>query len=419
MNALIKQATVICSSSPFHRQVKDILVVDGIIKAIEDNISAENTKTIIGNNLHLSIGWMDIFADFAEPGNEHRETLESGANAAAAGGFTDVMLVPDTVPTVSSKAQIEFLIERAKNLPVNIYPIGSVTKNAEGSALTEMYDMHNSGAVAFSDGKKSIQQSGLLLKALQYVSAKNAVIIQLPDDKSISEGGLMNEGVMSTKLGLPGNPAMAEEIMIARDIALLNYTDSHLHITGVSTKKSVDLINNAKKEGLQITCSVTPHHLFFSEDDLVEYDTNLKVNPPLRIKEDVAALQDALRLGVIDCIASHHSPQCADDKVCEFEYAKNGMIGLQTMYGIANPIIKDTEQLVKIFTENNRNIFSLNIPVIELGVTACLTIFEPDTNYVFEENAILSKSKNSPFVGKEMNGKVIGIINKNKLVLND
>ena len=419
MNALIKQATVICSSSPFHRQVKDILVVDGIIKAIEDNISAENTKTIIGNNLHLSIGWMDIFADFAEPGNEHRETLESGANAAAAGGFTDVMLVPDTVPTVSSKAQIEFLIERAKNLPVNIYPIGSVTKNAEGSALTEMYDMHNSGAVAFSDGKKSIQQSGLLLKALQYVSAKNAVIIQLPDDKSISEGGLMNEGVMSTKLGLPGNPAMAEEIMIARDIALLNYTDSHLHITGVSTKKSVDLINNAKKEGLQITCSVTPYHLFFGEDDLVEYDTNLKVNPPLRIKEDVAALQDALRLGVIDCIASHHSPQCADDKVCEFEYAKNGMIGLQTMYGIANPIIKDTEQLVKIFTENNRNIFSLNIPVIELGVTACLTIFEPDTNYVFEENAILSKSKNSPFVGKEMNGKVIGIINKNKLVLND
>lgn len=419
MNALIKQATIICSSSPFNRQVKDVLVVDGIIKTIEDNISAENIQTITGNNLHLSIGWMDIFADFAEPGNEHRETLESGANAAAAGGFTDVMLVPDTMPTVSSKAQIEFLIERAKTLPVNIHPIGSVTKNAEGSALTEMYDMQNSGAVAFSDGKKSIQQSGLLLKALQYVSAKNAVIIQVPDDKSISEGGLMNEGIMSTKLGLPGNPAIAEVMMIARDIALLNYTDSHLHITGVSTKKGIDLINNAKKEGLQITCSVTPYHLFFSEEDLVEYDTNLKVNPPLRTSEDVAALQDALRNGDIDCIASHHSPQCADDKICEFEYAKNGMIGLQTLYGTVNPILKDTEQLVKIFTENNRNIFGLKMPVIEEGALACMTIFEPDSKYIFEERNILSKSKNTPFVGKGMNGKVIGIINKNKLVVND
>ncbi len=418
MNALIKQATIICSSSPFHCQVKDVLIVNGIIKAIEDEILAENTQTITGNNLHLSIGWMDIFADFAEPGNEHRETLESGANAAAAGGFTDVMLVPDTLPTVSSKAQVEFLIERAKTLPINIHPIGSVTKNNDGAALTEMYDMHNSGAVAFSDGKKSIQQSGLLLKALQYVSAKNSVIIQLPDDQSISEGGLMNEGVMSTKLGIPGNPAMAEEVMIARDIALLNYTDSHLHITGVSTKKGIDLIKNAKNEGLYITCSVTPYHLFFSEDDLVEYDTNLKVNPPLRTKEDVAALQDALRLGDIDCIASHHSPQCADDKICEFEYARNGMITLQTVYGILNGILNDTDLLVKMLTEQNRKIFGLTIPSVEVDAPASISIFEPDTKYFFEEKAILSKSKNSPFVGKEMKGKVIGTINKNKLVLN-
>jgi dihydroorotase len=419
MNALIKQATIICSSSTFHHQVKDILVVDGIIKAIEDDISAENTQTITGYNLHLSIGWMDIFSDFAEPGNEHRETLESGANAAAAGGFTDVMLVPDTLPTVSSKAQVEFLIERAKSLPVHIHPIGSVTKNAEGSALTEMYDMHNSGAVAFSDGKKSIQQSGILLKALQYVSAKNAVIIQVPDDKSISEGGLMSEGIISTKLGLPGNPAMAEEVMIARDIALLRYTDSHLHITGVSTKKGIDLIKNAKKEGLQITCSVTPYHLFFSDDDLVDYDTNLKVNPPLRTKEDVAALQDALRSGDIDCIASHHSPQCGDDKICEFEYAKNGMISLQTLYGTVNEIVNDTELLVKMLTEQNRKIFGLIMPEIEIDALACLTIFEPETTYLFEEKAILSKSKNCAFIGKEMKGKVIGIVNKNKLVLND
>ena len=418
MNALIKKATIICPSSPFHLQVKDVLIVDGIIKAIENEISSDNYQTIIGNNLHLSIGWMDTFADFAEPGNEHRETLESGANAAAAGGFTDVMLIPNTLPTVSSKAQIEFLIERSKSLPVTIYPIGSITKNAEGTALTEMYDMYNSGAIAFSDGRKSIQQAGVLLKALQYVSAKDAVIIQVPDDKSISDGGLMNEGIVSTKLGLPGNPAMAEEVMIARDIALLHYTDSHLHITGVSTKKGIDLIKNAKKEGLQISCSVTPYHLFFSEEDLADYDTTLKVNPPLRTREDVIALQNALRSGVIDCIASHHTPQCADDKICEFEYAKNGMITLQTVYGTVNTIINNTEILVKIFTENNRNVFGLNMPVIETAAPACITIFEPATNYIFEERAILSKSKNSPFIGKEIKGKVVGIINKNKLVLN-
>ncbi len=419
MTVLIKQATIICSSSPFNLQVKDILVVNGIIKSIEDNISIENTQIIAGNNLHLSIGWMDIFADFAEPGNEHRETLESGANAAAAGGFTDVMLVPDTIPTVSSKGQIEFLIERAKTLPIYIHPIGSVTKNAEGLALTEMYDMHNSGAIAFGDGRKSIQQSGILLKALQYVSAKNSVIIQVPDDKSINEGGLMNEGIMSTKLGLPGNPAMAEEVMIARDIALLRYTESHLHITGVSTKKGIDLIKNARKDGLNISCSVTPYHLFFSDEDLVDYDTNLKVNPPLRTKEDVAALERALRSGDIDCIASHHTPQCADDKICEFEYAKNGMITLQTLYGIINGIVNDTELLVKMLTEQNRKIFGLTIPGIKIDVPACLTIFEPATKYMFEEKAILSKSKNSAFIGKEMKGKVIGIINKNKLVLNN
>ena len=419
MNALIKKATIICPSSPFHLQVKDVLIVDGIIKAIENEISSDNYQTIIGNNLHLSIGWMDTFADFAEPGNEHRETLESGANAAAAGGFTDVMLIPNTLPTVSSKAQIEFLIERSKSLPVTIHPIGSITKNAEGTALTEMYDMFNSGAIAFSDGRKSIQQAGVLLKALQYVSAKDAVIIQVPDDKSISDGGLMNEGIVSTKLGLPGNPAMAEEVMIARDIALLHYTDSHLHITGVSTKKGIDLIKNAKKEGLQISCSVTPYHLFFSEEDLADYDTTLKVNPPLRTREDVIALQNALRSGVIDCIASHHTPQCADDKICEFEYAKNGMITLQTVYGTVNTIINNTELLVKIFTENNRNLFGLNMPVIETAAPACITIFEPATNYIFEERAILSKSKNSPFIGKESKGKVIGIINKNKLVLNN
>jgi dihydroorotase len=419
MNVLLQQVTIICSTSAYHEQVKDILIEDGVIKKIANTIPSENYEVIKGNNLHVSIGWMDIFADFAEPGNEHRETLESGANAAAAGGFTDVMLIPNTNPVVDSKAQVEFLIERSKQLLINIYPIGAVTKNAEGNTLAEMYDMHASAAVAFSDGTRSIQQSGILLKALQYVAAKNATIMQVADDKSISDGGLMNEGIESTKLGLPGKPAIAEELMIASNIELLDYTNSKLHITGVSTKKGIELIAAAKKKGLQITYSVTPYHLYFCDEDLSGYDTNLKVNPPLRTRADMHALQAALRAGEIDCIASHHSPQSWDDKTCEFEYAKNGMITLQTLYGTVNNILNDTEALIKMLTENNRNIFDIARPVIEENSKACLTIFEPNTKFVFEEDMIVSKSKNSAFVGKIMKGKVLGIINKGKMVLNN
>ena len=418
MNVLLQQVTIIAASSAYHKQVKDILIVDGVIKKITNTISPENYEIIKGNDLHVSIGWMDIFADFAEPGNEHRETLESGANAAAAGGFTDVMLIPNTNPVVDSKAQVEFLIERAKQLPIHIFPIGAVTKNAEGYTLSEMYDMRASGAVAFSDGKKPIQQSGVLLKAMQYVAAKNATVIQVADDKSISEGGLMNEGIESTKLGLPGKPAIAEELMIARDIELLGYTNSKLHITGVSTKKGIELIVAAKKNGLQISCSVTPYHLFFCDEDLGDYDTDLKVNPPLRTRADMHGLQAALQAGEIDCIASHHSPQSWDEKTCEFEYAKNGMITLQTLYGTINSITNNTEALVKMLTENNRNIFDIAKPSIEEGSRACFTIFEPNTEFIFEENMIVSKSKNSVFVGKKMKGKVVGIINKGRVVLN-
>ncbi|MEQ1554897.1 MAG: dihydroorotase [Ferruginibacter sp.] len=418
MNVLLQQVTIICSTSAFNKQVKDILILNGTIKQIANNIAAENYVVVKGNNLHVSIGWMDIFSNFAEPGYEYREDFETGANAAMAGGFTDVMLIPNTKPIVDSKAKVEFVKQRFVKTALNIYPIGAITTDTNGNTLTEMYDMYNSGAIAFSDGIKSIQQSGILLKALQYTNAKNAVIIQIPNDISISEGGLMNEGIESTKLGLPGSPAIAEEIMIARDIELLSYSNSTLHITGVSTNKGLTLIKAAKQNGLKITCSVTPYHLFFSDKDLINYDTNLKVTPSLRTIEDVNALQAGLINGDIDCIASHHAPYSWDEKVCEFEYAKNGMITLQTMYGTINDILNDTEALVKLFTENNRNIFGIPTPLIEEGANACITIFEPDTEYIFEECMIVSKSKNSAFVGQKMKGKIVGIVNKGMMVLN-
>ena len=418
MNVLLKKATILSSSSPYHRQVKDILIIDGVIKKISENITANDAHLIENENMHVSIGWMDIFADFAEPGNEHRETIESGAKAAAAGGFTDVMLMPNTHPVVASKAQVEFLKQRSYSTPVNIYPIAAITKNAEGKELSEMYDMHTSGALAFSDGKKSVQQAGVLLKAMQYALAKDAVIMQVPDDSSISYGGLINEGISSTQLGLPGIPAIAEEIMIARDLALLQYTGSKLHITGVSTKKGLELINKRKQEGFSVTCSVTPYHLTYCDEDLETYNTHLKVNPPLRTRADMLAMRAALINGEIDTIASHHIPQCADDKICEFEFAKNGMVTLQTLFGTVNSIMDNTEALVTILTENNRQIFSISIPSFEVGEKACLTLFDPAKEYLFEEKDILSKSKNSPFIGTVMQGRVIGIINKNQVVLN-
>jgi dihydroorotase len=419
MKVLIKQAKIVSSSSPYHGQVKDILITEGTIEKIADNI-AENADSVIANdNLHVSIGWMDIFANFCDPGFEHKETIETGIAAAAAGGFTDVMLLPDTSPTTSSKSQVEYIVQKAALLPVNVYPIGAITKNIEGKELAEMYDMHSRGAIAFGDGTKPVQSPGLLLKALQYVLAIDATIVQIPDDKSISAHGLMNEGIESTRLGLPGKPAIAEELMIARDIELLRYTKSKLHITGVSTKKGIELIAAAKKEGLNITCSVTPYHGWFCDEDLKDYDTNLKVNPPLRNREDMLAIRSALADGLIDCIASHHIPQHWDDKTCEFEYAKNGMIGLQTMFGAVNYFAKDLNKLIEQLTISPRKIFEIKLPELKEGSAACITIFNPDLEIVFEEKDILSKSHNTAFIRKKLKGKVIGIINKNKTVINN
>ncbi|RYD81278.1 MAG: dihydroorotase [Sphingobacteriales bacterium] len=418
MKVLIKQANISGSSSPLQGQVKDILIVDGIIHRIEDAIEENADQVISVNNLYVSIGWMDCFANFADPGYEQKETLETGAAAAAAGGFTDVMILPNTNPALGGKSVIEYIKQKAVSLPVNIHPIGAITKNIEGRELSEMYDMQQSGALAFSDGTQSIQSPGLLLKALQYMLPVDATVIQLPDDKSISAHGLMNEGIVSTQLGLPGKPAIAEELMIARDIELLRYTGSKLHVTGVSTKKGIEIINQAKSEGLAITCSVTPMHLLFCDEDLKEYDTNLKLNPPLRTAADRAALQEAFRNGIIDCIASHHFPQHWDDKTCEFEYAKNGSSSLEAVYGIANQFAKGYHSLIEHMAILPRRIFGLPIPAIEEGAAAVLTLYVPDVEYTFEEKMIRSKSKNNPFVGKKLKGKVVGIINKNKISIN-
>lgn len=417
MKILIRQAKIADSNTSINRQVRDILIEDGIITQIAAKINGSADQEISADGLTVSPGWVDIFAHGCDPGFEYKETLGTLAAAAAAGGFTQVFALADNKPVTDNKAQVEYIRLGSQHLPTSILPIGAITQKMEGNSLAEMYDMHNSGAVAFSDGLKPVQSPGLFLKALQYVKAFDGVLIQLPIDKSISAGGLINEGIVSTRLGLPGLPSLAEELFIKRDLDLLRYTCSKLHLTGISTANSVSLIQVAKAEGVSVTCSVTPYHLFFCDEDLQEYDTNLKVNPPLRSRADMLALRKAVQDGVIDCIASHHIPQDWDHKTCEFEYAAYGMLGLQTIFAVLNETIPglSDEALVALLSNNARNIFGLSQTNIQEGAAAELTLFSRSAGSMLTKETLKSKSANTAFMNKPMKGAVLATIHKGQI----
>ena len=419
MKLLIKQACIIDPLSSRHGTIQDILIEKGTIREIATSISEKTDEVIDQKGLQVSPGWVDIFSNFADPGYEFKETLETGSAAAAAGGYTDVFLIPDTQPVTDSKSQVEFIGHRNNGLPVTIHAIGAITKNLDGRHLAEMYDMKNSGAVAFSDGLHPVQSSGVLVKALQYVKAFNGVIIQIPDDTSISPSGLIHEGVVSTQLGLPGKPMMSEELIIARDIKLARYTGSRIHFTGITSPKSIDYIRRGKDSGIHISCSVTPYHLVFNDNDLSDYDTNLKVYPPLRPKWVTDQLKQAVLDGTIDCIASHHLPHEYDSKILEFENAKYGMTGLETSYAVVQTLFPElsAEKIYNLFGGNARRIFNLNPSTIEKGNSGNLTLFNPGAEWVFDLAKTASKSRNSPFHGRSFKGKAFGTITKGKLHL--
>jgi len=421
MKLLIKQACITDPLSSHHGTIQDILIENGLIRDIAPSIFEKADQVIDHQALQVSPGWVDIFSNFADPGYEFKETLETGAAAAAAGGFTDVFLIPDTKPVTDGKSQVEVIRHRNSVLPVTIHAIGAITKNLEGRHLAEMYDMQNSGAVAFSDGLHPVQSSGVLVKALQYIKAFDGVIIQIPDDTSISPNGLIHEGIISTQLGLPGKPMMSEELIIARDIKLARYTDSRIHFTGITSPKSIEYIRRGKDSGIQITCSVTPYHLFFSDESLVDYDTNLKVYPPLRSKIISDQLKQAVIDGTIDCIASHHLPHEYDSKILEFENAKFGMTGLETSYAVVQTLLPDlsAERIYALFGGNARRIFNLDPCVIEKGNACNLTLFDMEFDWTYDLAKTVSKSRNSPFYGIPFKGKAIGIFAKGKLHLNN
>lgn len=417
MNILIKSARIIDLFSPFNGKVMDILIENGVITSIAATIVPKKTvKTIISKNLCVSVGWMDMQANFCDPGFEHKEDIQTGVNAAATGGYTAVALVSSTLPTIHSKAEVEYIKNKSANSIVEVYPVGTLSYKQEGKDIAEMYDMHLSGAVAFSDDKKAVNDAGLLMRALLYAKNFGGLIITHCDEKAISQDGKMNEGVVSTMLGLKGIPALAEELMVNRNIFLAEYTDAPIHLANISTERSVALIKQAKEKGIKVTAAVNAYNLALPETLLAGFDSNYKLNPPLRTPKDIDALKKGIADGIIDVITSDHRPQDIESKDVEFDYAANGMIGLESAFALVNSN-KDKiklEALIKTLTVNPRTILKLKQPKIAQGEPANITIFDPEFEWTFDKQAIKSKSRNTPFIGQTFKGKVIGIINKNQ-----
>ena len=418
MNLLVQKARIIDPNSAFNGKICDLLIENGLIKDIKESIAAPaGVKTFTAANLHASPGWFDLQANFRDPGFEFKEDLNSGAEAAAAGGFTGVALMPSTNPPIHSKSEVEYIRQKGKSTAVDIYPIGTLSHKLEGKELSEMYDMHLSGAVAFSDDKSPVKNAGLLVRALLYSRNFNRLIMTHCEELSLSADGKMNEGVTSTELGLKGMPALAEEVMLVRNIQLAEYADAPIHICSVSTAGAVTLIRAAKAKGLKISASVNAHHLGLADTSLSEFDSNKKVNPPLRSLSDIKALKEGLADGTLDVIVSDHAPEDTESKVLEFDHAAFGMIGLETAYALANTHSGlSPEQLVSKLAITPRKLLQLEIPSITIGKPANLSFFDPEATWTFQSSDIRSKSKNTPFIGSTFKGKVWGTYNRGTLV---
>ncbi len=395
----------------------DVLLINGVIAEIGKFESPKDIKTIDCVGLNLTQGFCDLHVHFRDPGNEDKETLESGSNAALAGGFTRVCTMPNTNPPIDSPESISYIIEKSKKYPIHIHPIGAVTKGQKGNEISEMGLMKEIGAVAFSDDGVPIQNGLVMRKALEYSKMLDVPIINHAEDDCLRCDGVMNEGLMSTRLGLSGNPSLAESIMVHRDLKLASFTGAKLHIPHVSTAASIEHIREMKSTNNNISAEVTPHHLFFNDQSLYNYDTNLKVAPPIRSDVSRKALVKGILDGVIDCIATDHAPHTLHDKETTFDLASFGMIGLESCFGIVKKILVDEEGLslidfVKLLTVSPRKIMGFEIDLLSKGKEAEIVIFDPNKIWSFEKNNVFSRSINSPFYGQKLSGKIKYTISK-------
>lgn len=417
---LITSAKLALPGHIFNQQQVDILIKDGVIADINKSIKVENNvKVIDASGACVAPGFFDLNVNIGEPGYETKEDIVTGTAAAAAGGFTGIAVHPNTNPPIHSRAEVALVVNAAKGNAVDVYPIGAISKKREGNELAELYDMKVTGAIAFSDGNRSVQQAGLMGRALLYSKGFGGLIISFAQDESVAGGNQMNEGVMSTYLGMKGIPNLAESLMVSRDLYLAEYNDAPIHFTTISTAESVELIKKAKAKGLKVTCDVAAHNLVFTDEDVVGFDSNYKVSPPLRAKKDVKALLKGLKDGVIDAVVSQHTPQEVEFKNVEFHIAKNGITGLQTAFPLLLKAGLDEEQIVEKMALNPRKIVGLEVPKLEKGEKANLVVFDTKEKWVFDETTNKSKSKNNPLFGTELVGKVKLIVNNNQLIENN
>ena len=414
MNLLIKSATVIDPNSSFHQKVVDILVEDGYITLIAPKVNAK-AEVVDGIGKFVSPGFFDLNCNIGELGLETKEDLQSGTKAAASGGFTGIALMPNTQPPVHSKAEVEYLLNRAKNNLVDVYPLGSISHKRDGRDMAEMYDMFLSGAKAFTDGNRPVQDAGLMERSLLYTKGFGALIMSYPEDTAIAGKAKVHEGEMSTLLGMKGIPALAEELMIARDLYLAEYTESKIHFSTISTTRSVELIRDAKKKGLKVTCDVAAHHLLLTDEALVGFDSQYKVKPPLRTQSDVDALVEGLKDGTIDAIVSQHTPHEIEFKDVEFEVAEYGNIALQTAFSIALKAGLDLNLIVQKMAIKPREILNVEASIIIEGKKANLALLDPNEEWRYTKQNNQSKSHNSPFIGQNLKGKVVLVCNNNHL----
>ena len=416
MSILIKSAKIFDANSKFNGKILDILIINGKIVEIGKRISKSKSKKIINEkNLCISVGWLDTSVCFGEPGLEERETLSNGAKTAALSGFTDVILNAETDPNLDTKADINYITSKSSEFITNIHPTGCLTKEAKSEKLADLFEMHKSGAIGFYDFKKPLNNPNLLKIALQYVQGFDGLIFSFPFEKSICYDGQIHEGLISTNYGLEGIPALSEEIMLERDLKILEYTGGKMHVPCISTKESVELIKEAKKNNVNVTCSVSINNLFFNDEKVKNFDTRFKVLPPIRSEVHRKALLKGLDDGIIDFVTSDHTPIDIDNKKTDFVNSLFGSTGLESFFGALNSLFS-TEKSIDILTKN-KNVFGIAENKIEEGEVANLTLFDPNYKYTFTKDHIISKSKNSCFIDSDLTGKSFGTISNNSIQL--
>lgn len=384
-----------------------------------------NLQDVDMHGAYVSPGWMDMHVHLREPGFEHKETIASGCAAAAFGGFTAVACMPNTNPPIHTRDVVEYIIRKSESLPVAVHPIACVSKDRKGKQLAEMADMKEGGAVAFSDDGDPVYDARLMRVALEYSSMLSMPIINHEEDLSLSRPGHMNEGAVSTRLGLQGTPGIAEEVMIARDILLAEFTGGHVHVAHISTRRGVELVREAKARGIKVTTEVCPHHYDLTDEEIdrSHFDTNYKMHPPLRTEDDRIAMIEGLKDGTIDAICTDHAPHAVEEKEVEFMYAPNGILGLETAWPVTVRRLlgeggMSLPAVMKCLIEAPRTILHLPVPTLDVGAPAELTFFNTDEEWTYEQRHIKSKSINTPYIGERFKGRATGVYNRGMLVVN-